>query len=87
MLILGKSGTGKELVARAIHFKTHCAEKPMVPVNCGAIPERLLKSELFGHERGAFTGAARTRIDCFELANGGTIYLEPIPLGQLACRS
>src|SRR3989304_1929128 len=70
ILILGESGTGKELVARTIHYNSPRKNKPLIPINCGAIPETLLESELFGHEKGAFTGASATRIGRFELVGG-----------------
>ncbi len=77
-LILGQSGTGKELVARALHYGSSRAEKPFVPINCGAIPENLLESELFGYEKGAFTGAIATKIGRFEAAHKGTVFLDEI---------
>ena len=84
ILISGESGTGKEMVARAIHSSGSRKEGPFVPINCGAIPETLIESELFGHEKGSFTGASQTHMGKFEQAQGGTIFLDEISVMPLA---
>lgn len=78
LLLLGETGTGKELIARSVHFSSNRAEKPFIPINCSAIQETLLESELFGHLRGAFTGAVNSKKGLFEEADGGTVFLDEI---------
>lgn len=87
VLISGESGTGKELVARAVHYGGKGSKAPFVPVNCGGIPDTLLESELFGHVKGAFTGATETRTGFFQTAEGGTIFLDEISNTSLAMQA
>jgi transcriptional regulator with PAS, ATPase and Fis domain len=86
VLLTGESGTGKELVARAIHHKSPRADGPFITLNCGALPDNLFESELFGYEKGAFTGAVTTKIGRFELADGGTLLLDEVGELSLKCQ-
>jgi two-component system response regulator PilR (NtrC family) len=87
VLIIGESGTGKELIARAVHYNGVTRDKPFVAVNCGAIPESLIESELFGYRKGAFTGAIRDKVGYFEAANNGTLFLDELSTLPLAVQS
>ena len=78
ILITGESGTGKELVARALHQKSPRRSGPFIAVNCSALPRDILENELFGHEKGAFTGALKEKLGCFEMADNGTLFLDEI---------
>src|SRR5260370_12470731 len=83
VLITGKTGTGKELIARTIHQSSHRKSRPWVDINCAALPENLVESELFGYEKGAFTGADSSKAGLFELADNGTLFLDAIGELQL----
>src|SRR4029079_1551334 len=87
VLLCGETGTGKELFARAVHERSRRRHKPFIRVNCSALPPTLIESELFGHERGAFTGATAMRMGRFELADGGTLFLDEIGALEAALKA
>lgn len=87
VIVTGESGTGKEMVARAIHYNSRFSSAPFVALNCGAVPDQLLESELFGHLKGAFTGATQTRVGLFQAANGGTLFLDEITNASAAVQA